>query len=276
MDQLFNVESWRQIVVGALEQLASSVGAFLPNLAGALLILLIGWVISRIVEAAARRGLRLVGLDRASARLRLPELLERADLSLTLSEIVAKLLFWLLMLTFVLSSVESLGLVAVTTTIDRLIGFIPNVIGAALVAVLGLLLARFVRTLVRSGAAAAGFQNASRLGAFAQAAVVVFVTAIAAEQLGVATDILVAPITALIAAVGFAFGLAFALGARPVITHILAGHFLRQSLPRDEPVEIEGRRGRVERVGAVDTLLRNDDTVWSVPNGRLLEDVVLR
>jgi small-conductance mechanosensitive channel len=276
VDQLFNVESWRQIVLGALTQLGTSIGAFLPNLAGALLILLVGWVVSRVVAATARRGLRLVGLDRASSRLGLPELIERAEIKLTLSEIVAELLFWLLMLTFVLSSVESLGLVAVTATIDRLIAFIPNVIGAALVAVLGLLLARFVRALVRSGAAAAGFESAARLGAFAQTLVVLFVAAVAAEQLGVATEILVAPITALIATVGLAFGLAFALGARPVITHILAGHFLRQSLPQEETVEIGGRRGRVERVGAVDTLLRGDDGAWSVPNGRLLEDIVVR
>jgi len=276
VEQLFNVDAWRQIVVRAVSELGSSIGGFLPNLAGALLILLLGWVVSRIVQGAARRGLRLVGLDRASARLNLPDLLQRADVELTLSEIVARLLFWLLMLTFVLSSVESLGLVAVTATIDRLIAFIPNVIGAALIAVLGLLLARFVRTLVRSGAVAAGMENAGRLAGFAQVVVVVFVTVVAVEQLGVSTDILIAPITALFAAAGFAFGLAFALGARPVITHILAGHFLRQSLPRDELVEVGGRRGRVERVGAVDTLLRSDDATWTVPNGRLLEDVVVR
>jgi hypothetical protein len=150
-------------------------------------------LISRSVEIAAGRALRTFGLDRAATRLRMTDVLERAGLKLGLSEIVARLLFWLLMLTFVLSSVEALGLTAVTATIDRLIAYVPSLIGAALITVVGLVLARFVGTLVSSAAAAAG--------------------------------------------------LAFALGAYPIVTHILAGHFLKESLPRDTFVEVEGERG---------------------------------
>ena len=61
-----------------------------------------------------------------------------------------------------------------------------------------------------------------------------------------------------------------------MVTHILAGHFLKQSLPREGAIEVDGTRGIVERVGAVDTLLRNDTRSWSVPNGQLLEKVVER
>jgi small-conductance mechanosensitive channel len=102
------------------------------------------------------------------------------------------------------------------------------------------------------------------------------VAVIAVQQLGVSTDVLVAPLTALLATAGFAAGLAFARGAHPIITHILAGQFLKQSLPRDSFVEVEGRRGVVERIGPTDTLLRNGDERWSIPNAQLLNQVVTR
>jgi len=276
MDRLFDLEAWRAILVHAFSELGANVAGFLPNLVGALLILGLGWLVSRALELVAGRALRTVGFDRAATRLRIAELLERADVRLTFSQIVARFVFWLLMLTFLLSAVETLGLSAVTTTIDRLIAFIPNLIGAVLIGIGGLLLGRLVATLVGSAAAAAGFETAPRLGFFAQVLVVGLVLVVAAEQLGVETQVLVLPFTVLVAAAGFSIGLALALGARPVITHIMAGHFLRQSLPRDAAVEIDGRRGLVERVGAVDTLLRGDDQVWSIPTAELLEHVVLR
>lgn len=276
MAELFDLEAWREVWVRALSELGTTVAGFLPSLFGALVILALGWLLSRFVEVAAGRLLRTVGVDRAAARLGLSRLVERTGLDVSLSAVVAKLLFWVLMLTFVLSSVETLGLEAVTGTIDRLIAFIPNLIGAGLIALLGLLFARFVGGLASSAVAAAGLGPAPRLGMFVQAVVAVIVGTIAIEQLGLDTGVLVAPLTALLAAAAFSAGLAFALGARPIITHILAGHFLRQSLPRDAFVEIDGRRGVVQRVGATDTLLRDGERGWSIPNAQLLETIVGR
>lgn len=276
MDQLFNLTTWQEILVAAFSGLAENISNFLPNLLGAALILLLGWILSRGLEVLAARALRGLGLDGASTRLRVTDVLERAGIELTFSQIVAKLVFWLVMLTFVLSSVETLGFVAVTETINSLIAFIPSVIGAGLIGIGGLLLGRFVATFVSSGAAAAGVEAAPRLGFLAQIVVVGLVVLVALEQLGVSTDVLLLPFTVALAAAGFAIGLAFALGARPVVTHIMAGHFLKQSLPRNASVEIGGERGLVERVGAVDTLLRSDSRTWSVPNAQLLDHVVVR
>jgi hypothetical protein len=276
MDQLPDITAWREVLLQAATELGTRVAGFLPSLVGAVLILLLGWLLSRSLELAAGRALRGFGLDRAATRLRVAEVLERAGIRMALSEVVARLLFWLLMLTFVLSSVETLGLTAVTATIDRLIAYIPNLIGAALIVLLGLLGARLIGSVVSSAAAAAGLPGAPRVGFLAQILMGGIVLVVAVEQMGVATDVLVAPLTALLAAAGLSAGLAFALGAHPIVTHILAGHFLKQSLPRDSFVEVGGERGVVERIGATDTLLRSGEKSWSVPNARLLDLVVTR
>ena len=276
MSEIFDVEAWRQVLVNSLAELATTVAGFLPNLVATLVILGLGWLASRLTQAVTERLLRQVGLDRASARLRISEILREAGLSASPSRIVARLVFWVLMLTFVLSAVETLGLTAVTATIDRLIGFLPNVIAAGLILVFGMLLARLVRNLVGSAAAAAAVGQAMRLGALAQGAVALVVGVVALEQLGIETEVVVTMLTAVVAALGVALGIAFALGARPIITHILAGHFLRQSLSAGGSIEVDGRRGVVERVGAVDTLLRDESGAWSIPNGRLIDEVVVR
>ncbi len=273
MDELSNIEAWRDFIASGSSELAAKVFGFLPHLVGALLILLVGWGLSRLVEITARRVLRTLGIDRLASRYRLSE---RAGLHSALSEAVARLVFWLLMVTFLLSSVEALGLPAVTATIERLVAYLPNLIGAALIAFLGFLMVRLLGSVASSAAAAAGVPGAPRLGFLVRVLSAGLVTIIAVEQLGIATAILVWPLTVVLAAAGFAAGLAFALGAQPIVTHILAGHFLKQSLPRDSFVEIGGQRGIVERIGPTDTLLKNGEKRWSVPNAQLLEHVVIR
>jgi small-conductance mechanosensitive channel len=273
MDALSSIAGWRDFMVNTFSVLATKVVGFLPHLVGALLILLLGWGLSRLVEVTARRVFRTLGTDRLASRYRLSE---RAGLRSAPSEALASLVFWLLMVMFVLSSVQALGLPAVTATLERLVAYVPNLIGAALIAFLGLLLVRLLGSLTSSAAAAASVPGAPRLGFLVRVCSAGLVTILALEQLGIATAILVWPLTVVLAAAGFAAGLAFALGARPIVTHILAGHFLKQSLPREAFVEIGGERGIVERIGATDTLLKNGDKRWSVPNAQLLEHVVVR
>ena len=276
MTEIFDVEAWRQVLVRSLSELGATLAGFLPNLLGTLVILLVGWGVSRLVAALTDRLLQRMGLDRASSRLGVSDTLRQAGMESPPSRIAARLVFWVLMLTFLLSAVETLGLSAVTATLDRLIAYLPNVLAAGLIFVLGLLLARLVGNLVSSGAAAAALADAPRVGALTQSVVAVVAGVVALQQLGIETDVVITVLTSVVAAIGLTVGVAFALGARPVITHILAGHFLRQSLPAGGSVEVEGRRGVVERVGAVETLLRDEERAWSVPNARLLDQVVIR
>jgi len=274
--EILDIDAWRQVLIEWVSAIGSTVAEFLPKLLATSLILLIGWMVSKAIEIVARGALARMGLDRASDRLRLSGNLGRAGVRGPLSRIVSRALFWVVMLTFVLSAVETLGLVAVTHTIDRFLAFLPSVIAGGLILVFGLLLSRFVRDVVSSGAAAANFSDVRRIGAVASAATTIIVVVLAMEQVGIDTAILVTAATVLLSALSVTVGVTFALGARPILTHILAGHYLRQSLPVAGSVEVGGRRGEVERVGPVDTVFRSADERWSMPNARLLEEIIQR
>ena len=273
MDKLSNVGGWRDALVEEFTRLGTKIVTTVPHVVMAVLILLGGWLVSWIVARAATHLLRALGIDRLASRHRLAE---RAGLAGPPSAAVGRVVFWILLTTFLLSSLDALGVRAVTATIDRLVAFVPTLVGAALILLLGVLAARFAGSLAGSAAIAAGLPGARRAGSLVQLLGIGLVVVVTFEQLGVATEIFVGPFTVAVGAAALTAGLAFALGARPVITHILAGHFLRQSLPRDGFVEIEGERGIVERVGPTDTLLANGEKRWSVPNARLLEVVVVR
>ena len=276
MESLTQFSNWRDVFFGVADELAAAAADVLPRLLGALLILVLSWLVARAADRLVRGALRRLGFDRASSRVRMTDVLDRAGLGMTPSEAVGRLTFWTLLLAILVATADLLGFTLVTRTTERFVAYVPDLIGAGLTLLIGLLLARFAGALIGSAAAAAGFPCAPRLGFFAYVAVAGLVAVVAIEQLGVSTSVLVGPLTAVLAAAALTAGLAFALGAHPIVTHILAGHFLKQSLPRDTFVEISGERGVVDHIGPTETVLRSGDRSWSVPNGQLIGQVVVR
>lgn len=276
MDRMFDLATWREVVERSFLELGEAVSNFVPRLVGAMAILLVGWAVARALELLVARTIRLLGIDRAAARRRLASRLERAGITAAPSAILARAVYWLLLLAFLVPAVRTLDLPAVNDTLERLLALLPSVFAASLVMVLGLILARFVGGMVRSAAGAADLPQAPRLGVVAETVVALLVLFIALQQVGVDPQLVVVAVTVLVAAMALTVGMTFALAARPIVTHILAGHFLRRSLPPETSVEIGERRGMVERVGATETLLRDGEKRWSIPNGRLLEEIVGR
>ena len=120
--QIIDLDAWRRIIVSAFQQLGDNVVALFPSLVGTLVLLVFGWIVSKLTETVVERALQRLGFDRVSSHLRLPEMLSRAGVEAPPSRIIGGVLFWIVMMTFVLSAVETLGLTAATSTIDRFIG----------------------------------------------------------------------------------------------------------------------------------------------------------
>jgi hypothetical protein len=247
--------------------------AFLPKLIGAFFVMLIGWLIAKVLRTVVERSLQ-AGLDSILERTGVNEALENSSITVTPSEIVGRMLYWLVMIAFIMAASQILGLESVTSAITKIFAYIPNVISAALVLAAGVFLARFAGNIVTSGATAADLSYARGLGAVANTSIIVMVGVVTVEQLGVDAQILVTVITVTVAAIMAGMGLAFALGAREVVRGILAGHYLRQSLPEGSEVEVAGERGVVRQIGPIATTFEGTTRSFSIPNSRLLEEVV--
>jgi hypothetical protein len=81
MGDIIPLDAWRQSAASSLQQFGETIGRLLPAIAGAVLILLIGWGVSRLVQAMVRRTLHRFGLDRAALHLRVTEGLQRANVT---------------------------------------------------------------------------------------------------------------------------------------------------------------------------------------------------
>ena len=265
-----------EIALDSLAQLGAQFASLTPKIAGMLAILLIGWIIARIAQAAAAKVLVRARLDYLGGHLGLNEILRESGIRRPISRLISRLLYWLVLLTFALPAAETLGLTSVATAANLLIAFLPNAVASLLILVFGLLLARFIGNVVSSAAAASQVPCSQSLGRAARGAMIAVASIIAIEQLGVKSTLLQWSLIAVLVAALFSIALAFAVGSRDVVSAILAGYYLRKSIPEGSTVEALGRSGSLERIGLVDTLLRSEGGDWSAPNSQLLNAVIQR
>jgi hypothetical protein len=195
-------DSWFQVV------------ALLPRLLVAVLLLIVGWLVARLVQRVAVRLMRLARLDAAAEHTGVDDFLVRGGVRLTVVSLVGQILYWGLILIFAAAVFDVLGLTVAPDLVERLAGYLPNVIAALVVVVFGSIGARFIRGLVVAYLSNVGVKDGARIGLLLQAVLLAFVGILALEQLGVAVTLLASAFELAFGGFCLALALAFGLGGR--------------------------------------------------------------
>ncbi|MFF7708410.1 mechanosensitive ion channel domain-containing protein [Pseudomonas sp. NPDC007930] len=266
------LDLWTQSLVTAMTALWTKIAQFIPNLLAALVVILLGFVVAKLLDALLSRLLAKVGLDRLMAGTGLTKLMSRGGIRVPISALVGKIVYWFVLLVFLVSAAESLGMTRVSATLDVLALYLPKVFGGALVLLVGVLLAQLVNGIVRGAAEGVGLDYSASLGRIAQWLVIIISISVAISQLEIKTDLLNHVIVIVLVTIGLAVALALGLGSRDLAGQIIAGIYVRELFEVGQHVSLDGVEGHIEEIGTVKTTLLNDaGELVSLANKRLLE-----
>ncbi len=190
------------------------VAAFLPKLALAVGILLVGWLIAKAVRFAVERALRAVNFNVLTERAGTDHFLQQGGLRGDTTTLFGIFAYWLVILAALMSAFNGLGLTHVTDLLHRMVLFTPKVLVAMLVVVFGSYFARFVGNAVTTYCLEARIPDADLLGKIAQYLIMAFVIMIALSQVEVGGDIVQRTFLVILAGIVLAFALAFGLGGK--------------------------------------------------------------
>lgn len=241
-----------------LEEGIYQIMSIVPHLLASLGILLAGFAIAKMIERGTDAALKRVGFNRWMRDGGVTEALQRAGTTLDPAGVMAKLAFWTVMVLVILLSANALGLSVVSALFAELLAYIPNVIAAVIVLVLGIVLGEFVRDLVL--ASAGSVPGGPTLSRAAKGAVLVLAIFMALEQLGIAEDIVLVAFIAVFGAAALAAGIAFGLGGREVAAEIARNWYERSKRgewrqhPEGERVEREAEASRRDDATAAPAL----------------------
>jgi Mechanosensitive ion channel, conserved TM helix len=195
--------------------------AFLPRLALSLVLLVVGWAISRLVRRLTIRVLRFLKADVAAERAGLEDFLVQGGVRFTTVTLAGSFVYWAVNLTVILAALTVLGIQTAGETFRRLVLHVPAIITAVVILILGTLLGQFVGAITHAYLANLGVTGARAISAIARWAIVVFVIAISLEQLSIGGQILVSAFQMAFGALCLALALAFGLGGRDWAARVL-------------------------------------------------------
>lgn len=201
--------------------ISSRLSVFAPRLVLALIVLVVGWLIALIIGNILATIAQAIGLDSLSRRIGLTRLLDSAGIEKSVSAIVGQLITWILVIVVFMAAAEVMGIDSVQNFLNAVLGYVPNVIGAAATLLIGLILANFLADVVRHAAQASGLSHTSSLSVVTRNAIVVFTIIAVLAQLGIASNIMTALLYGLIAMLTLAGGLAFGLGGQGSAKRVL-------------------------------------------------------
>lgn len=264
-----------QFWTNTLQEITAEILAYLPNLGVALVLLVVGWLIARVISAILGGILRRVGVDRLAQRAGAGDLLTSMGFGPSAVDLLQRLIYWLILLVFILAATEALGLPGVVDTLSGLIDYLPNVLAAALILLFGGVLARLVGDAAGGLAERSGIQAGMALGQLVRIMLLVFVVILTLGQLGVETTLLTTATMVLIGATGLALAVAFGLGSRELARNIMAGFHARDEFTVGQTLNVRGHQGDLARIGSVKAVLETETGRISLPNHALTEEEVL-
>ena len=255
-----------------LDNAERTLGGFLPRLAGALVLLIVGLLVAALLGRLTRRALEKVGANRLAERWGVQRVLEQAGLGDSISRLIGRVIRIALSLVVIFAALSLTGLQFLSDALNQAVLFLPKALAAAALLLAGVVLGGFAREW--ADRVAYQMDLPLPLGRIAQVLVVAIFVITAAAQVAVSSAILMVLVALVLAAVGATFALAFGLGGREVARELSAGRYLRTAYRTGQEISFGDVRGRIESIDTAATVLRTDQGTVRVPNNLLLGSVV--
>jgi hypothetical protein len=210
------MSSWQIVLLEPARTVLGQIGQFVVNVLLVLIILIIGWVISKLIRTVITKGLRAVKLDELSDRIGLEAVLEKGGIALSLSELIGVICYWLALLVTFMVAINSIGLTVAADLLNKVVLYIPSVIAAIFILILGMFAATIIKNIVLTAANNAGLGQGKLLGKVVEVVIVLFAIFVALEQLNIGIRITELTLAILLGSLGLGLALAFGLGCRDI------------------------------------------------------------
>lgn len=230
-------EMWEEAMVEAFRETSKRLGLFLPKLLALLTFLALGAAAGWLMRALLIRLLSAVRFDAFCQRVGLMPALARAGVGQSASSLIGRLTFWIVFLVFALMGIDALDLPATANLVSVLVGFLPAVLAAVFLLVVGMLLANFMSEAALIAAVNAQIEEARIIANFVRWGIWLFTTAMVLTQLGIATEIVVAAFGITFGGIVLALAIALGLGGRHIAREGLERR-LRKKKTKEEEDEL--------------------------------------
>jgi small-conductance mechanosensitive channel len=253
------LENLQDVFSSAFSDAYMKVMEILPDAAIAVLIVGVGLMVASALYYLTIKLLNFFAVDKLAGKTPLERMMRSVGVKKSISEIFALLVFWLAILVTLVSASERLDLQQVSHALAVVTRFIPQLIGALLIAVIGMLIARFLQVLVEQTLSRAQIKYAKGMGKAAYIIILILVIHLALKLLGLDLSIVTTNFIIVVCALMVIFGVGVVFASRTLLENAMACYQLRQMVKVGQTVTIEKVTGRIKNFSLTSVTLETDD-----------------
>lgn len=273
--QDFTAQSFLQSIRSALVKMSQDFAAFIPNLLLAAVLLFLGIIFAKIIRKVIATTFEKLGIDALFERSGLTSILQRAGINASPGSFLAKILFWLIILFTVKIAAQEASIKDISNIIVSIIGFMPNVITASLILLVGFIVADIVKNSSFTSLNTMGLSYAKTLSKILFFFIFILVLTVALAKVNIKTELLNASVKIILASLGLALSISLGLGLKDFAKSIVSGVYSKDIYSQGTTIEWEGKLYTIAGTGPITTKLTNKEGQFIIiPNEYLTSQPV--
>ena len=268
------ISKWKDLTFSSLEQMSKNVADVIPNVIGAILILIIGWIITKIVLIILRRVLKLTKVDRVTELINEKDLFGTTDLKFNVSGVITGFVKWILYLVFLIVASDIMDWRIVSVEIGNLLRYLPKLFSAIALLMIGLYIANFLKKAIFGlfeSFDLAGSKLVSNL-VFYVIAVIIVITAL--NQAGIDTSVITNNVTIILAAFLAAIAIGFGFGSKEVVADLLRSFYSRRNYEIGQKIHFNDVKGTIESIDNITMTLKTAKGKTVIPIKEITQNQV--
>lgn len=221
------MSSWQVVLLEPARTVLGQISQFVVNALLVIVILIVGWLLSKLIRSVVSKTLKIAKINELSQRIELDKLLSKGGITYTVSDLVGVVCYWLGILITFMVAVNSIGLTVAADLLNRIVLYIPNVIAALFILILGMFVSTLLKNIVQTAVGNAGLSHGKILAQVVETIIISFAVIIGLEQLEIGIQITQMTISIILGSLGLGLALAFGLGCKEI-----AGKYVAELVER--------------------------------------------
>lgn len=268
------ISEWKDLTLESLRTMGENIGATLPNIVGAMIILLVGWLITKVVLVILKKLFKVIKVDRLTEKINETDLFGKHDIEFKVSKVILSFVKWLMFLVFLIVAADIMNWNIISSEIGNLLRYLPKLFSAIALFMIGLYIANFIKKAVKGVFESFELSGSKIISNIVFYLILVFITVTALNQAGIDTTIITNNVTIILGSLLLALSIGFGLGSKEIITDLLRAFYTRKNHALGDVIKVNDIEGTIESIDNISITIKTNSGKIIVPIKEVVESRV--
>lgn len=268
------ITNWKDITFNSLNEMGLNIVQAIPNVLGAILIIVLGWLITKLVLFVLKKILNLAKVDKLTTIVNEKDLFGKTDIKFNVSAVILGFVKWIFYLIFLIIASDIMEWEAVSIETGNLLRYLPKLFSAIALFMIGMYIAKFIKNAIQGLFDSLDLNGSKIISSFVFYLMAILITITALNQAGIETDIITNNLIVILAAFLGAIAIGFGLGSKEIIGDLLRSFYTRKNFEIGQRIKFKGMEGTVECIENITMTIITTKGKMIIPIKEVVENEV--